>query len=56
MMAFRHMTQAELASSVGITQGMVSQYIHGYSSPSFRVVDRMAKALGCSADDLRLLY
>lgn len=46
-------TQQELAARTGITQPSISNYINGLASPSFYVVDRIAKALDCSMDDLR---
>jgi DNA-binding XRE family transcriptional regulator len=56
IMARRRVTQSDLAGQLGVTQGMISQYINGYSSPSFRVVNRMANILDCSVDELRCTY
>lgn len=56
IMTRRNINQSELANRIGVTQGMVSRYINGYSAPSFRTVDRMAKALGCSVEELRCTY
>lgn len=49
------MTQAELSELTGISQPQISTYLSGKNSPSFYKVDRIAKALGCSTDDLRYI-
>ena len=46
------MTQQELGELSGIPQPVISSYISGKTSPTFYRVDRIAKALGCSIDDL----
>lgn len=56
IMSRRQIRQSDLAEKLGVTQGLISQYINGYSTPSFRTVDKMAKALGCSMEDLRCTY
>lgn len=49
------MTQTDLAMITGITQANISSYITGKITPSFYNVDKIAKALNCSMDDLRYL-
>ena len=50
----RHnMSQLELSEITGIYQPQISNYISGKSTPSFYNVDKIAKALGCSVDELR---
>lgn len=49
-------TQEELSKRTGITQAMLSRYITGKASPTFYKVDKIAKALECSIDDLRIIY
>ena len=46
-------TQEELSFLTGITQTTISKYITGRACPSFYRVDKIAKALDCSIDDLR---
>lgn len=53
MMTIKDMTQEELAERTGLTQTMISLYINGKNNPSFYIVDKIAKALDCSLDDLR---
>ena len=48
-------TQSELSARTGISQAMISYYITGKRTPSFYNADRIAKALGCSTDDLRYI-
>lgn len=52
-MSLMGMTQGDLATTVGITQGQLSNYITGRSMPGFFTVYKLAKALGCSTDELR---
>lgn len=53
IMSRQGITQAELSHMTGIQQPILSGYITGKNSPSFYKVDKIAKALGCSTDDLR---
>ena len=55
MMYIRGITQTELSEQTGITQPMLSGYINGRSMPSFVKVDKLARVLRCSVDDLRYL-
>lgn len=55
MMYLRGMTQTELSEQTGITQPMLSGYMNGRTMPSFVKVDKIARVLKCSVDDLRYL-
>lgn len=46
-------SQEDLSLMTGIPQSRISNYIRGKYTPSFYVVDKIAKALGCSTEDLR---
>lgn len=48
-------TQEELSERTGIAQPRISRYLRGKNSPTFYVVDRIAKALGCSVDEFRYI-
>ena len=48
-------TQEELSERTGIAQSRISNYLRGKNSPTFYVVDRIAKALGCSVDEFRYI-
>lgn len=52
---YKQLTQTDLSEMTGIPQCSISKYITGSATPSFYTVDRIAKALGCSADDLRYI-
>ena len=45
--------QGTLADMTGIHEVTISRYMNGTSTPSFYVVDRIAKALDISMDELR---
>lgn len=47
-----HMTQAELAEKVGVTQGAISMIENGDRSPSLDVLIKLASVLNCKLDDL----
>lgn len=48
----RMITQAELATMIGITQAMVSHYETGRRVPDLETAAKIANALGCKVDDL----
>lgn len=48
-------SQQELCERTGIPQPVMSGYINGRNCPSFYKVDKIARALGCSVDDLRYI-
>lgn len=53
IMFLKGVTQAELSERTGLSQPMISNYISAKTTPSFYNVDKIAKALGCSTEDLR---
>lgn len=53
MMQIKGVTQQELSERTGIAQSNISGYIRGVNSPSFYVIDKIAKALDCSIDQFR---
>ena len=48
----RCMAQSDIAENCGITQAMLSRYIHGTSMPSIYVVNALASVLGCRTIDI----
>ena len=48
----RSMSQSEIASKAGITEAMLSRYIHGTSMPGVDKVYGLAAALGCRVVDI----
>lgn len=48
-------TQEELAERLKVQQPRISKYLNGRATPSFYMVDRIAKALGCSTDEFRYI-
>lgn len=55
IMRMKNISQRELSEKTGITQPMFSNYISGKTVPSFYMVDKIAKALNCSADIFRYM-
>lgn len=55
MMRRKCVTQTELSEQTGLTQSQISNYINGINSPSFYVVDKIAKALNCSVEYFRYM-
>lgn len=55
MMLLNHMGQTELSEATGISQPMISRYSSRKSYPDFRNLDKIARALNCSIDDLRYI-
>ena len=53
LMRRKCITQQELGDKTGIAQPQISLYLNAKSLPSFYNVDKIAKALGCSVDELR---
>ena len=51
----KSITQNELSKMTGIPKYLISNYITGKTSPSFRNVDKIARALDCSVDDFRYI-
>lgn len=52
MMERKKITQSELAERMGVAQCRISNYIHGKNTPSVFAVNKIAKALNCSIDEL----
>lgn len=48
----RNITQEELSEMTGISRIMISHYFNQKCLPSFYNVDKIAKALGCSINEL----
>lgn len=47
------LTQEELSEKTGIPQPNISDYLYGKHFPSFYQIDKMAKVMNCSVEDLR---
>ena len=56
LMYNKGITQPELSEMTGITQSNISNYINGRKTPSFYTVDKIARALDCSIEELRYKY
>ena len=56
LMYDKGVTQSELSEMTGITQSNISNYITGRKTPSFYTVDKIARALDCSIEELRYKY
>lgn len=56
IMYYKGVTQKELSELTGITQANISNYITGRQTPSFYKVDKIARALDCSIEELRYKY
>ena len=52
LMRERGMTQNELASASGMTQGMISSYLSKQKMPKIKSLVNLAYALNCSLDEL----
>lgn len=51
-MRMKGITQADLSEITGLTQSMISRYVTGKSIPSLYVIDKIARILECTTDDL----
>lgn len=47
-----NMTQKDLSDKVGVSQAALSKYELGESTPSVKVLKKLAKALNCTVDEL----
>lgn len=54
LMEERNITARALASMTGVGESMMSYIIHGFREPNVRTLALMAKALGCTLDELVL--
>lgn len=52
IMSRENVTQADLSRMTGLRQCQISNYVRGRTTPSFYNVHKIARALGCSVDDL----
>ena len=52
VMLTRTMSQSQLAEKIGVTQAMLSRYIHGTSMPGLDKLYNIASVLGCRVADL----
>ena len=50
------MMQSELSELTGITQANISNYINGRTAPGLYTLDKIARALDCSLEDLRYKF
>lgn len=55
IMHYKNIKQEELQAMTGIPQARLSEYITGKRVPGFYNVDKIARALDCSVDELRYL-
>lgn len=46
------LTQAELATNLGVSQNTVSQWETGVRNPNIKLLPRIADILGCTVDEL----
>lgn len=46
------LTQETLAEKIGVTQGVISQWEYGITSPSSAKLPKLAEVLGCGIADL----
>lgn len=53
VMAQKGFTQIGLAEATGLRQCQICNYTYGRSVPSYYAFDKIVRALGCSAEDLR---
>ena len=52
LMVHRRITQEELAERIGTSQTMISHYLTGRCVPGTVMLAKIARALGCSVEDL----
>ena len=55
IMYHKGISQVELSEMTGISQTTISRYVSGRSNPSYRNLDKIAKALGYSMDVFRYI-
>lgn len=54
LMDRKQITQGTLSEMIDIPQSRISEYMNGKHMPSAFVVDKIAKAIGCSKDDIMI--
>lgn len=52
LLQLKHISQLELSEKTGITPNMISRYICGKATPSGYNIHKIARALGCSNNEL----
>lgn len=52
LLKYAHMTQRELADAAGISESVISDYIHKRKMIGLKNAINIAYALGCSIDEL----
>lgn len=55
LMIYKGLTLEDVSKRTGIHFTTLSRYLNGKTTPSFYAVDKIAKALDCSVDDLRYI-
>ena len=50
-MLHKHIDQSELAERVGVSQGTISSYIRGIRTPTYLIINKIAKVLECDMND-----
>lgn len=55
IMYVKGITQEVLAERTGLSQPAISQYLSGKRIPNFCAIDKIARVLKCSVDDLRYI-
>ena len=53
LMFYKGISQMKLSEMTGISSVVLSRYMSAITCPSFYAVDKIARALKCSTDDLR---
>lgn len=53
LMFYKGISQMKLSEMTGISSVVLSRYMNAITCPSFYAVDKIARALKCSTDDLR---
>lgn len=48
----RSLTQSQLAAQCGVSQQSISKIETGNGEPSYSLADKIARALGCTIDEL----
>lgn len=53
LMRIKNISQLELSEKTGISSVTISNYLNFKATPSFYNADKIAKAIGCSIEELR---
>lgn len=56
MLERKRITQLELSKLTGISTVTINKYIKRKATPSLHTANKIARALGCSTDELILIY